>query len=54
METVYTLRLDIAPVPPEVIEEQEQRMGYFVLATNHQDASELPAKQVLREYQATK
>ena len=50
METVYTLHIDIAPVPPEVIEEQERRMGYFVLATNHQDASELPAEQVLREY----
>jgi len=50
METVYTLQVDIASVPPEVIEEQERRMGYFVLATNHQDASELPAEQVLREY----
>jgi len=50
METVYTLHIDIASVPPELIEEQELRMGYFVLATNHQDASELPAEQVLREY----
>ncbi len=50
METVYTLRVDIASVPPEVIEEEERRMGYFVLATNHQDASELSAEQVLREY----
>jgi len=50
METVYTLHVDIAPVPPEVIEEQERRMGYFVLATNHQDVAELPAEQVLREY----
>lgn len=35
MEQVYTLHVDIAPVPPEVIEEQEQRMGYFGLAANH-------------------
>ena len=49
METVYTLHVDIAPVPSELIEEQERRMGYFVLATNHQEASELPAEQVLRE-----
>ena len=50
METVYTLHVDFASVPPEVIEEEELRMGYFVLATNHEDASELPAEQVLREY----
>ena len=50
METVYTLRVDIASVPPEVIEEEERRMGYFVLATNHKNASELSAEQVLREY----
>jgi transposase len=50
METVYTLEIKIAPVPPELIEEQERRMGYFVLATNHNDASELSAAQVLREY----
>jgi len=50
METVYTLQVDISSVPPEVIEEQERRIGYFVLATNHQDALELPAEQVLREY----
>lgn len=50
METVYTLQVDIASVPPEVIEEQERCRGYFVLATNHKDALELPAEQVLREY----
>lgn len=50
METVYTLHVEIAAMPPEVIAEKERRMGYFVLATNHQDASELPAEQVLREY----
>jgi len=50
METVYTLHVDFASVPLEVIEEEERRMGYFVLATNHEDASELPAEQVLREY----
>lgn len=49
-ETVYTLKVEIASVPPDIIEEKEQRMGYFVLATNHSDASELPAEQVLREY----
>ena len=48
METVYTLHVDIAFVTPELIEEQELRMGYFVLATNHQDAAELPAEQMLR------
>jgi len=50
METVYTLHVDFASVPLEVIEEEELRMGYFVLATNHEDASELPVEQVLREY----
>lgn len=50
METVYTLHVDFAFVPLEVIEEEELRMGYFVLATNHEDASELPVEQVLREY----
>lgn len=49
-ETVYTLKVEITSVPPDIIEEQERRMGYFVLATNHSDASELPADQVLREY----
>ena len=44
METVYTLHVDIASVPAELSEEQERRMGYFVLATSHKDASELPAK----------
>src|SRR5665648_236237 len=50
METLYTLHLHSTPVPLEVIEEEERRMGYFVLSTNHEDASELPAEQVLREY----
>ena len=50
METVYTLHVDIESVLPEVIKEHERRMDYFVLATNHRDASELPAEQVLREY----
>lgn len=50
METLYTLHVDFTPVPLEVIEEEERRMGYFVLSTNHEDASELPAEQVLREY----
>lgn len=50
METVYTLHIDFASVPLEVIEEEELRMGYFMLATNHEDASELPVEQVLREY----
>jgi|GEM_PF-6513433 len=50
MVTIYTLHVDITPVPSEVIEEQEQRMGYFVLVTNHRDTAELPAEQVLREY----
>jgi len=50
METVYRLHIDIDPIPPTVIEEQERRMGYFLLATNHKDALELPAEQVLWEY----
>lgn len=50
MKTVYTLKIEIAPVPLESIKEQERCMGYFVLATNHNNASELPAAQVLREY----
>src|SRR5665648_1103736 len=50
MEMIYTLHVDIASVPSEVIEEEERRMGYFVLATNHKDALELPAEQVLQEY----
>jgi len=50
METVYRLHLDIAPIPPAIIEESERRMGYFVLATNHNNAAELPAAKVLEEY----
>lgn len=50
METVYRLHIDIAPIPPAVVEEKERRMGYFVLATNHNNTAELPAEQVLREY----
>jgi len=50
METVYTLDIKIAPIPQDVIAKKEKFMGYFVLATNHQDTEQLPAAQVLREY----
>jgi transposase len=49
-ETVYTLKIDILPVPTSVMEEAEFRMGYFVLATNIMDETVLPAANVLREY----
>jgi transposase len=50
METVYSLHIDIAPVPPEVMAEKEKQMGYFVLATNVLDQEQLPTEEVLREY----
>lgn len=48
--TFHTLQILIQPVPAEILAEQEKRMGYFVLATNVDDAEKLPASQVLREY----
>jgi transposase len=50
METVYTLMIDVLPVPESVIAEAESRMGYFVLATSVMDETVLPAVNVLREY----
>lgn len=42
--------IQLLPPPPDVIAERERRLGYFVLATNVDDAAHLPAADILREY----
>ena len=49
-ETVYTLSIQIQPVPAEVLAQKERELGYFVLATNLMDSESLSAEEVLREY----
>ena len=50
METVYSLQVEIQVVPEEVIQEEERRLGYFVLATNVKDQTRLSTVDVLKEY----
>lgn len=50
IETVYRLGIEIGDVPPERMAAHEQRLGYFVLATNVMDPALLSARDVLKEY----
>ncbi|MBO9608372.1 MAG: hypothetical protein J7639_20625 [Paenibacillaceae bacterium] len=49
IETVYRLVIEVGGVPREKIAAQEQRLGYFVLATKVMDATLLSTRDVLKE-----